>query len=177
MPLAEQDQVQPFIMENIQGVHQEPRSDHRMIKRMNRNRLCYNCRKHRHLVADCPHPNNQKQTRLMQNIIRGLKDLHKVLAKGMNQDCKNRCKRKRKARAPGQLSKDRKCYNCPEPGHEASVCPYQTCLKEQTSLDIPNKPPSTAQKKLKVVTHIPLKNRKKSPSTFWTKPASTPRRR
>ena len=110
-----------------------------MIKRMNRNRLCYNCRNPGHFATDYPHPNNQKQTKLMLNIIQGLKDLHKVLAKGMNQDCKNRCKRKRKARAPGQLSKDRKCYNCREPGHEASVCPYQTCLKEQTSLDIPNK--------------------------------------
>jgi len=139
MPLAEQDQVQPLIMENVQGVHQQPGSDHRMIQRMNRNRLCYNCRKPGHFAADYSHLNNQKQTRLMQNIIRGLKDLHMVLAKGMYQDCKNRRKRKREARAPGQLSKDRKCYNCQEPGHEASVCPYQTCLKEQTSLDIPNK--------------------------------------
>ena len=169
MPLAEQDQVQPFIMENVQGVHQEPRSDHSMIKRMNRNRLCYNCRNPGHFATDYPHPNNQKQTKLMLNIIQGLKDLHKVLAKGMYQDCKNRRKRKREARAPGQLSKDRKCYNCWEPGHEASVCPTRLALR--------SKPPSTAQKKLKVTTHISLKNRKKSPSTFWTKPASMPRRR
>ena len=139
MPLAEQDQVQPFIMENVQRVHQEPGSNHSVIQRTDRNRLCYNCRKPGYFSAGYPHPNNQKQTRLMQNIIQGLKDLHKVLAKGMYQDCKNRRKRKREARALGQLSKDRKCYNCREPGHEASVCPYQTCLKEQTSLDGPEK--------------------------------------